>query len=364
MRGNSTVGDLKRSFCHKMNLNPSETRLLLNGDRLDNNSPLHNLKMENSDVIEVFSECRGGGPPGRKVLLNSDKQILDALNNSTDSVVSDECNFEFDDDINGNLKGTRDGNNIDKLSPTKEQQQTTLDQQPLNLAHQPAISIQNRAVQYQISSAQKTETSENESLAHVSQLVTSQESTGKECQLPLGEVTLDSKESNDAHSYPTDLDIHQDDVDDYDDDWLEALRSKFDEDGFPGNSSLHKKLKFYLEIPKLTDAEKNIVKQLKERIKAHSVWEMEKQKIFPPKKKPERKRKKVEPTDKNPRCSKRRQGYNDADKGLVTAQEVVKSGKIIEINTRMANEQEESNPNSTPKQRKTFSECLELFPPL
>ena len=440
MRGNSTVEDLRVRFCRKMNLNASETRLLLNGERLDDNSSLQNLKMENGDVIDVFSECSGGGPPGKKILLNSDKQILDALNDSTDSELSDEGNFEkeslddmFDDEMNDNLKGTKDDNKIDKLSPIKEKimqksnqvmqqvhlckepvasphpqvtsselilpghQQITPDQPPLNLVQQPVIPVQHRvtAVLYPINSVQKTGTSVKESLNYVSQLVTSPESTGKEHQLPLAKATLDTKESDDTDSNETDLDNNQDDVefqkchqrkllkdnncnivaedldnskevdesDTSDDNWLESLRSKFDEEGFPEKSSLHMKLKFYLEFPKLTDAEKIIVKNLKERIEIHSAWEMEKQKLCPPKKKKEWKRKKVEPEAKNPRCSKRKRGSDENVTGLVKAQKASKSGNIDETATRKADEQDETNPNSTPKQRKHIFRMFGIVSP-
>ena len=132
MRGNSTVEDLRNVFCLKMNLNTSETRFLLNGDRLEGKSTLQNLDMEIDDVIDVFNECIGGGPPGKKILLNSEKQILDALNDSTDIALSDEDNFEeivdqvkslddkCDDKKEETLLGRQDESKEEKLSPTNE----------------------------------------------------------------------------------------------------------------------------------------------------------------------------------------------------------------------------------------------------
>ena len=75
MRENSTVGDLIGKFCNKMNIDYSMTRLLLNGERLEEKSQLKMLKLKDDDVIEAFAECTGGGPIPKKLLLNSEKQI-------------------------------------------------------------------------------------------------------------------------------------------------------------------------------------------------------------------------------------------------------------------------------------------------
>ena len=83
MKSSSTAGDLKEKFCDKTKEDDNKTRFLLNGERLDDESILHLLNLEKGDKIEVFLECRGGGPPKIKYLLNSkEDQILDALNES------------------------------------------------------------------------------------------------------------------------------------------------------------------------------------------------------------------------------------------------------------------------------------------
>ena len=82
MRETSTVGDLIQKFCSKMDIDYSMTRLLLNGERLDEKLELNMLELEDDDIIEAFSECIGGGPIPKKILLNSEKQILNALDES------------------------------------------------------------------------------------------------------------------------------------------------------------------------------------------------------------------------------------------------------------------------------------------
>ena len=52
------------------------------------------LKLEDDDVIEIFKECKGGGPVPRKIILNSEIQIRDALNESFDELDSAEGQSE------------------------------------------------------------------------------------------------------------------------------------------------------------------------------------------------------------------------------------------------------------------------------
>jgi hypothetical protein len=86
---------------------------------------------------------------------------------------------------------------------------------------------------------------------------------------------------------------------------------------------------------------------------------LEKQKIFPSKKKKERKRKREEPAEMNPRCLRRKVGSDEK----VTAQKNSKSENIDETATREADEQDETNPNSTPKQRKHIFRMFGIVSP-
>ena len=86
----STVGNLKKQFCDQTKDDVNKTRFLLNGERLEDESILDFLNLEERDQIEVFQECRGGGPPTKKYLLNSDEKILDALDESLEFSESDE----------------------------------------------------------------------------------------------------------------------------------------------------------------------------------------------------------------------------------------------------------------------------------
>ena len=79
MRSSSTVGDLREKFCEKSNTDANATRFLINGERLEDKTFLKWLDLEERDRIEVFLECRGGGPQTKKHLLKSDEDILDAL---------------------------------------------------------------------------------------------------------------------------------------------------------------------------------------------------------------------------------------------------------------------------------------------
>ena len=456
MRGNSTVEDLRNVFCLKMNLNTSETRFLLNGDRLEGKSTLQNLDMEIDDVIDVFNECIGGGPPGKKILLNSEKQILDALNDSTDIALSDEDNFEeivdqvkslddkCDDKKEETLLGRQDESKEEKLSPTNEkimkkgkqdmqnvnlcnelvtsthhqgtstesvlqaQQQTQISvQQPLDLVQQILIPVQHQvtAVQYPVNTSQKTGTSVKEPLTYVSQLVISPESTWKG--LPIIKdkpfftlATADTKETKIPDILDNELanyDLNDRDQENFqkfekidesellkdynsnvvteeletsnnndksdEEDWLESLKLQFQKEGVAEKSSLHKKIQFYLELPQLTDSELKIVKNLRERLEVHADWELEKKKMFLPKKKKEMKRKRVEPAEINQRCLRKKIAPDEKVTGLVTAQTTSKSDNRDENSTRRLEEEDETNPNSTPKQRKHIFRMFGIVSP-
>ena len=122
MREDSTVENLLRKYCIRSGLEENTTRLLLNGERLDKKSKLGMLKLEGDDVIDVFLECRGGGPLPKKSKLNS-KEIFDALNESVDGL-------ESDNEESNKLLSGKDKEMVDacKQHPTNDEKGLDTDQ--------------------------------------------------------------------------------------------------------------------------------------------------------------------------------------------------------------------------------------------
>ena len=213
MRETSTVGDLIQKFCSKMDIDYSMTRLLLNGERLDEKLELNMLELQDDDIIEAFSECIGGGPIPKKILLNSEKQILNALDESYDGSESDE----------GPSEEKLEETNVKNDNLSKEKEKDAKD------------------------SGAHTEIKINEETSLDKELVS----------LEASEETRNLDETND-------------------DEWMENVRTEFEKGNLKGNSSLHKQLTFYMKLPEIKRCEKNIVKTLLERIQIHSEWEAEK----------------------------------------------------------------------------------------
>ena len=122
MKEDSTVEDLLREYCNRLGLEENTTRLLLNGERLDKKSKLGMLELEGDDVIDVFLECRGGGPLPKKSKLNS-KEIFDALNESVDDL-------EFDNEESNKVLSEKEEEMVDecKQHPTNDEKGLDTDQ--------------------------------------------------------------------------------------------------------------------------------------------------------------------------------------------------------------------------------------------
>ena len=118
MKEDSTVEDLSGKFCKQLGIDEHKARFLLNGERLDKKSKLNILKMQEDDVIDAFLECRGGGPVPKNSILNSDQQILDALelNESFESLEFDDeqSNKEFSDNDERMVDSCKENNMNDE----------------------------------------------------------------------------------------------------------------------------------------------------------------------------------------------------------------------------------------------------------
>ena len=252
---NSTIRDLRKKFCDEMDLDISKTRFLLNGERLEDKSIIKMLNLEDSDKIEAFIECKGGGPPRNKKFLNSEEQILNALNESSECFDSDERQSETDLEVK-------------KISDSRLDEQEIID-----------LKVpENKKEMIRDSPTKELSTDENSN------------------------QVLHDNCFEESHRFDEVQETNTDN-----DDWLDSVRSDFNHGMFDGTSSLHKKLKFYMKLPEISPVEQNIVKTLIERIKIHSEWESEKDQIFPQKEKKGRKRKERSSGDVDARCLRRKQ---------------------------------------------------------
>ena len=103
------MADIKEKLCNEFNLNPSSIRLLFNGTRIHDNDTSKSLEIKSGDVIEVFTEMRGGGKKNknpfnkRKETLDDAEKILNYLD-----TLGDDSNQDL-------LKSNKDKNHDEEL---------------------------------------------------------------------------------------------------------------------------------------------------------------------------------------------------------------------------------------------------------
>ena len=77
---------LRKKFCCEKKLNFDNVRFLLDGERIKDDDTPMSLGLLNGDVIKVYSEMRGGGPPEelKENISGDEKKIVEFLDQSLD----------------------------------------------------------------------------------------------------------------------------------------------------------------------------------------------------------------------------------------------------------------------------------------
>ena len=90
------MGVLRANFCYEEKLDIDNVRFLLDGERIQDDDTPVSLRLSYGDVIEVYSDMRGGGPPKelKENISGDDKKILEFLDQSFDL---DDCSISLDD---------------------------------------------------------------------------------------------------------------------------------------------------------------------------------------------------------------------------------------------------------------------------
>ena len=229
---------IKRQLCREEDWILDNIRFLLDGERIKDDETPASLGLSNGDIIEVFFEMTGGGPPEnlKKNLSGDEQKILDILENTFDSDNPDDSLDEEekveDDELISSFK--------DECLP---------------------------AVQYNNELKKKIlETSPRE----VEEILDLKRAT----QLPNEEDTIPNKEL-----VKDNQNIVQD------------LRDKYENGSLLDNKELDKKIIHLLKQPNLAPVEINMLTILKERKELMEKMNEEDKTLVPNKKKMSRKRK-------------------------------------------------------------------------
>ena len=76
---NEMIGPLRKKFCLENELNISQVRFLLNGQRIKDTDTAETLQLSEGDFIDIFLEMKGGGWLANKNNGLSDEEILKRL---------------------------------------------------------------------------------------------------------------------------------------------------------------------------------------------------------------------------------------------------------------------------------------------
>ena len=278
---------MRKQFCNKEMKDPHVIRFFFNGERLNDETILNMLNLNNEE-IEAFEECKGGGPPTKKHKTYDEKQIIEALNESLEDSEQAAVQLEENKSKKEKSSGTV---SLDSIEPNQSDHESEKDEIISDAINETVLELEVQESNFSTNDGVGDREVDNQ-LAIVPQ---DKDKADENINLSKskGEVEKIQETGNDENE---------------NDCWLNDLRLKFKSGGVPGKSSLHKQLQFYLELPNLTITEQNIVKMLLKRIDIHSSWEKEKNIEYPQKEKKGRKRKSVEPINTDFRCLRRKRG--------------------------------------------------------
>ena len=364
---NVSVGEMKKCFCKTISDEASTIRLFLNGERLENNQTIKELNLNANDVIEAFREISGGGPPQKKNLTYNENQIIEALNKSSD-------NDEFEDHFSENEGATiQQETNVEEFAKDKAANCQEIKKQEKVEEGQ---TKEENAVVNEPKECTKDEKAftpgpwkrfqeDGEVTSDVTEhaiLVTNKNDMNVVKVKEKMKNSLETEEKHQDRFVEEDTHVQEEEKGEEEDEhWLDDLRRKLYNENIPGNTSIHKQLKFYLGLPNLTATEKNIVKSLSERLNIHSDWELERHTLFPPKRKQPKKRKQAEVTESNSRCLRRKVDIQHVKE----SEENSMDSKVMSenLNPTSPPAHKDDHCSNTPKQRKTLFQMFGIVSP-
>ena len=322
---------MRKQFCNKVKKEPSVIRFFFNGERLNDETILNVLSLNNEE-IEAFEECKGGGPPTKKRQTYNDDQILEALNESLEDCERDKVQGEENE---SRKEKTSRKVCVNPSQPNHSDLESEKDKITVDASNETVLGLE----------AKEVNSATNDSVGYIEK--------DNHFTMENDEADENINLSGRKEEVETIKEIEKEENEN--DGWLNDLRLKFKSGGVPGKSNLHKQLKFYLELPQITLTEQNIVKTLLTRINMHSNWEREKNQQYPQKEKKARKRKSVEPMQNEFRCLRSKRG--DSDQELKSNDSEKKSSKSEGLKI-----QDDENSN-TPTQRKNLFKLFGIVSP-
>ena len=313
------IGNLRKTFCQKQNIRISTVRLLIDGQRINDKESAHSLNLKEGTIIEAFKEINGGGLPDNKkkcISIDEISAMLDEQTENEETFDSDSSTDDIDDSKQEIPKPDAHSKEYDQIKiQTGQKQILEDDKQTGDRLVDVEVSAKNQNQEEQTRFIQKSVEQKEEEIVVDLRILDDNDEYAKEIQEPeaisketenikgqtdrkktiendkqTGEGRMDkevddseqefqesySKEIGDGRVddedmlHDTDINIENDSLE-----WLSILRNQFNDGKFTEKRPLHKKIIYYLQLPKLEPVELKILKSIVDMKTKLDEWAVE-----------------------------------------------------------------------------------------
>ena len=282
---------LRSRICQETKLKPSNVKLFIDGQRIQDHETPKGLGLINGDTIELFTEMLGGGWPPNKNIYGDVTKILDILESvSADNEGSDILTDDEEEEITLSTKDKEDalkeriGSNDlpSRVSSPSENIQESVDANGLNVdAERPTENINIELEKHQNGDEIKPKDSatqryfQNVKLSSNESDSTSSQDKQKDAEFDdVKESTLnnitDTREKITGKETLIDAILTEDLM------FVEGLRKQYKDGTLTESNPLDTKIIHYLKLPTLVEIEINQLKAIVERKDVFKDWEKEK----------------------------------------------------------------------------------------
>ena len=222
IKRSSSFSEIRKTFCQDLKIGISSIRFLIDGRRISDNEKVGTLNLTENDIIEAYKEISGGGGPRKKIISPEEvTKILDSIqdddNSGLDSNSSEFSEHDEEIQVMQDKIFSGDEKNLKDLLTNKND------------------------------SSEQTSSKEN----HVS-----------------NEGFLEEEKDNTISEGSVDTMC-----------WLQSLRDQYKRGELTTKNHLHRKIIYYLQLPKLEPIDIKILKNVLEMRAKHEEWEAERDQL-------------------------------------------------------------------------------------
>ena len=336
------MGNLRRKFCSDYQMDSSDIKFLLNGQRIHDDDTANTLGLIDGDVIEIFTEMSGGGWPSKKNIYGDVGKIQDILANESDN------SLDLSDDENDENDLDKQKNESDNV---KEGMKTTFPTSNIPIVKIKPCKTESSIMNKEINKETSKET-------------TSTKLTGSASPyMKPPEENEGGKRRNTSEEYETSVIIETDitNQEPIEQTLVNKLRKDYEDGKLCPTNSFDKKIIHFLKLPTLAPVEQQILKNIVDQKHAHRSFKDATDKLFPVTSK-KRKRLHVEDNrldNLREKKSRRIQQLRETSKGTIECS----IGDSVNETTNKDCERDNELNIDTPKKREILLKKFEIKTP-